>query len=154
MKLWLKFLIVIELLLGFGLVTFLWFAGCMILVSGVFDSLSSQATLVFDKHIILFYLFFSTFLVMGGYGIRAVFALFLKTINSAHQTISAKKLKRYLVLGITGLLGAMILFSGSYLMPSILLHPSIAWVVLVFIAPPLLVTTHWVYYCRGYLWKK
>lgn len=140
-------MLLIELVLGFGVIIGLWLMISFSLIEGFVIRVTSITTnLNANPNTTSFVLMLSVFLVMGAYGIRALFSLFSKMVWFKDHVLPAQTIKRYLLLGIGGLLGGLALVGGGVMNPPVIVFAFI-------VAPPLLVTAHWIYLCRHYLWK-
>src|SRR5690554_989976 len=81
-------------------------------------------------------------ITLGGIGLWGVVHLTIKVIQPNYRVITPRVLKRFLACGYLAVFIAIQLFD-----------PELQELAVIFL-PPLLVTTHFMYLARGYLWQR
>lgn len=155
MRQWQRIVLLIELGLGFGKITILWAIVSLfwIVYSGFIMFSLVQVFIEFalghrdslDFSALLLWGLLSFCVVLGGYGLIGMWALVRYVLWSKVSRLSPQQIKRRLIAGVVDLVSSWIALSWD---------SGESWKIIFIVALPLLVTCHFVYLGRSYLWSK
>ena len=126
-----KILLLIELVIGFGLILYFWLLGLILSPVLVVNIFSGDVGSLFS---------FSAF-VLGAFGLWGMLQLVMKILS--HDTAVTAPARLKILLGC----GYVAIFIAVFAFGAVASIESLAFLL------PVLVATHFVYLCRGYLWQ-